>query len=505
MQAAPEPAVIVHGMPVQAHGAGGGAPGAEPQPQPQQQPQAGGRRWLVDGVHRLALHGGEHEVSAEKTAKGLRLQAQNMRSGDAFQADIDIEAVCPDICPAPLKQPANFFQMVACSLQAEAGVAGAAEAIEGASLTCTSGEDGDGSVYEINAQIQMGSGMMAMTFMFPMKLPLHKKADADTRHELNIDTLRKRLQALERASAQQIAALQQRVDQLMVPQASGEVLVLLREGTASKLIRVQPNDPVLVEAAAKRAASGAEEFPWDAVAGASIPIELTKSVNISTRTTSFPDVGVLASLPFLNTVHLGLAEDAGVVSPPTDLSFVTGCPHLVGLTMYNDRTLADLNGLESLKFLASVTLKNCTALADMSALSDIGIETLTLEGLTALVKLPKLTLLTKLDMTGCTMLQDVTPLAGCTKLISVALKNCTAIADLSGLSDSGVESLTLLGLTALVKLPHLPLLTHISMTGCTALRDVSPLVGCTKLRFHAQYQCVSSRNLGGSGPFLKIK
>ena len=435
MQAATgmEPAVIVQGLPV--HSDAGGASGL---PDLQPQLQSGGGR-----LDRLPLHRGEHEVSAEQTAKGLRIQAQNMRSGDAFQADIDIETVCPEICPAPLKQPANFYQMVACSLQAEAGVVGAAEAIEGINLTCTSGESGDGSVYEINAQIQMGSGMMAMTFAFPMNLPLHKKADADTRHELNIDMLRKRLQAQERASAQQIAALQQQVDQLS-GRASGEVLVLLREGTTSKLIRVQPSDPILMEAAAKRAASGVAEFPWDAIAGHNDQIELARSVTIQTRTTSFPQLGALASLPFLREVSLTLTENTALESPPTDLSFVTGCSHLVSLRMTNERALVDLNPLGSLKFLESVTLTNCTALTDVSALQ-----------------------------------------ASAPNLKAVTLTGCTAIEDLSGLSGTGIETLTLSGLTALVKLPHLSLLTKIEMKGCTALRDVTPLVN-TKIYLHMQ-------------------
>ena len=400
--------------------------------------------------------------------------------------DIDIDTICPAHTPPPLKQPANFCQLVACSLQAEAGVPGAEDAIESLTLSCTSGEADESTTYDISIQVQMGgSGMMAMTFEFSIKLPLHKKADAETRQQLGLDALRQQLQA-------QVVALQQRVEQLEGGSGT-ELLVLLREDDGAKLLRLRRSDPILMDSAAGRVGSGGADFPWDIVAGADCPIQLTKMVSISTSS-SLTDLGALATLPCLRVVDL-IFGATDITEYPTDLSFIESCPHLESLKMQNHPTMTDLRLLGSLPFLKAVDLTGCTAVTDLSCLPPT-VMRLAVTGCIALVQLPTLKNLESILLTGCTSLVDISPvsvsqiktlnLTGLTSLVtlptlksleSITLTGCTSVVDLSPVSGSQIKALKLDGLTSLVTLPHLPLLARINLAGCPAVRDVTPLVG----------------------------
>jgi internalin A len=107
-------------------------------------------------------------------------------------------------------------------------------------------------------------------------------------------------------------------------------------------------------------------------------------------------------------------------------------------------------------------------------------------GLTDLAPLAGLTCLQSLYLNGCTGLTDLAPLAGLASLQSLYLNSCTGLTDLAPLA--GLASLQLLdlggctGLTDLAPLAGLAGLQWLYLEGCTGLTDLAPLAGLASLQ-----------------------
>jgi hypothetical protein len=128
--------------------------------------------------------------------------------------------------------------------------------------------------------------------------------------------------------------------------------------------------------------------------------------------------------------------------------------------------ITDLTPLRGSTNLTKLDLSGCTGLQDPTPLRG-------------------LTNLTSLDLSKCAGLQDLTPLRGLTNLTSLDLSGCTGLRDLTPLS--GLANLTSLdlswceGLTDLTPLAALTNLDTLNLFSCEGLRDLTPLRGLTNL------------------------
>ena len=91
-----------------------------------------------------------------------------------------------------------------------------------------------------------------------------------------------------------------------------------------------------------------------------------------------------------------------------------------------------------------------------------------------------------LDLTGCTGVADLAPLAGLSQLNLLCLNGCTGVVDLAPLADlTQLPRLYLAGCTGiedLAPLASLSQLQELSLFGCTGLADLAPLAGLTQLQ-----------------------
>lgn len=235
-------------------------------------------------------------------------------------------------------------------------------------------------------------------------------------------------------------------------------------------------------------------------------------------------------VPFgeLNGAILELVLTAPTLDPTSVTRLdISGCSSLYHLDMLSGLTelteldvsgeydavmrVMDLDGLANNTRLTALKLNYCTSLVSVHGLAGCtGLKTLSLVGLKALDNvdgLEGLTGLTELDLESCTNLTRIDALAGCTELTILFLSFCKALESVEALTGcTALRELrmsrcrTLRDLSPLANLTALEVLwiegtcledadmfvnmkdlTFLSVRGCTLLRNVDGLAGCTRL------------------------
>jgi internalin A len=159
--------------------------------------------------------------------------------------------------------------------------------------------------------------------------------------------------------------------------------------------------------------------------------------------------------------------------------------------------------LARLPLLAQLDLSVCTQLLDVEPLAGLTrLESLNLSGceqLQDLQPLAGLTSLQSLDLSGCPQLQDLQALAGLTRLQSLDLSGCPQLQDLQPLAGlTSLQSLDLSWCPRLQDLQPLAGLTRLQslrLRDCMQVQDLQPLVGLTTLHSLDLSWCTQLKDL----------
>ncbi|KAG1665234.1 hypothetical protein FOA52_011422 [Chlamydomonas sp. UWO 241] len=199
------------------------------------------------------------------------------------------------------------------------------------------------------------------------------------------------------------------------------------------------------------------------------PLQARQLQELDLTMTGVSDLSPLHGLPALRSLNL-CACNVPNMAPLTSLPALTsvGMPSAV----LSNVPLAVLKQLEKLDL-------NFTSPPDLQPLTVCtGRNELNMRNSAAVQDLLPLTCtdLTRLDASGCSSLEDITPLGACVKLVCLDLRECVGVRDLSALAAC----------TNLLRL---------CAPGCHYLKDITPLGACIKLLDLDLSKCVAIRNL----------
>ncbi|CAN1264362.1 Disease resistance protein L6 [Linum perenne] len=151
------------------------------------------------------------------------------------------------------------------------------------------------------------------------------------------------------------------------------------------------------------------------------------------------------------------------------------------------QNLINLDGLECLSHLNELWLKDCcvleklpVSLANLTKLQRLTIEKCTqLAEVMSVERLEALSeLLTKLSMSGCSSVEELTDLSGLRNMVRLDISVCNKLKEVTGIE--GFEVLEFIG-----------------MAGCTSIKKLSDLSGCKKLRLLDIRGCVQLAEVSG--------
>ncbi|CAN1158587.1 Disease resistance protein L6 [Linum perenne] len=182
--------------------------------------------------------------------------------------------------------------------------------------------------------------------------------------------------------------------------------------------------------------------------------------------------------------------------------------------------LINLDGLQSLSHLKTLSLNNCLvleklpiSLANLTKLQDLSInkcirlaEVMSLERLealrslsmtdcTSITKLPHLSALTNLktlDISGCTGLTEVLVIPRLESLIKLNMSGCSSVEEFMGIENLGLlEDLKMSNCTLITKLPDLSALTNLETL------DISRCTGLTEVMGFGRLESLIELNMSG--------
>ena len=155
---------------------------------------------------------------------------------------------------------------------------------------------------------------------------------------------------------------------------------------------------------------------------------------------------------------------------------------LQSLSLMMCNNLQNLDGLKGLTSLVSLDLRGCGSLQNVDGLRDLtSLHTLNLGSCDTLQNvdgLKGLTSLVSLDLRGCVLLQDISILQSLAKLEILDLSSCSSLQNVDGLQ--GLSSLKSLDLSS-----------------CSSLQNVDGLRGLTSLEILDLGRCYELQNLDG--------
>ncbi|CAN1264369.1 Disease resistance protein L6 [Linum perenne] len=163
------------------------------------------------------------------------------------------------------------------------------------------------------------------------------------------------------------------------------------------------------------------------------------------------------------------------------------------------QNLINLDGLECLSHLNELWLKDCCVLEKLpvSLANLTKLQRLTIEKCTQLAELPDLSALAnlrELDISGCTGLTGVMVIPRLELLTKLSMSGCSSVEELTDLS--GLRNMVRLDISVCNKLKEVTgiegfeVLEFIGMAGCTSIKKLSDLSGCKKLRLLDIRGCV---------------
>ncbi|KAG1674830.1 hypothetical protein FOA52_015217 [Chlamydomonas sp. UWO 241] len=196
--------------------------------------------------------------------------------------------------------------------------------------------------------------------------------------------------------------------------------------------------------------------------------------------------------------------DLSFTNPP-DLGPLTACSSLKVLRMKHSKAVQDLSPLTAFaNNLTRLVASGCSCLEDISPLgASVKLVDLDLEdcmGIRDLSALPGCTNLTRLTVSGCRSLEDITPLGACISLLDLDLSKCVGIRDLSALQtcsqlkDLDIEGCR--GVSRLAPLLNLPQLNVLSINRSVPVVDRAVLAGLPKLRIWGSFNILSDAGDG---------
>jgi Leucine-rich repeat (LRR) protein len=246
-------------------------------------------------------------------------------------------------------------------------------------------------------------------------------------------------------------------------------------------------------------APGSSPFPFEGfspeavrdliLAGKEVPDEWVPLVTkLDFSGTKLADLGPLAKLTALHTLHLGraLTPDGRRLTDPLPITDVAPLAGLTALQhLYLDGTqVSDVTPLAGLTALQHLSLFD-TQVSDVAPLAELtALQYLALfgTGVSDVAPLAGLTALRRLDL-GRTRVSNVAPLAGLTALQHLDLSGTgmSDVAPLAGLTALQHLSLSRTQVSDVAPLAGLTALQHLYLGG-TQVSDVAPLAGLTALQ-----------------------
>lgn len=174
--------------------------------------------------------------------------------------------------------------------------------------------------------------------------------------------------------------------------------------------------------------------------------------------------------------------------------------------------LPSLEGFQCFTSLTALNLSNCSKITDLSPLAQLAqLTSLNLSGCNQIADITPLTNLkglTSLNLSGCSKIDDCSPLAQLTKLTFLNLAGCRQTSDLGCLAQ--LTKLTSLDLSGCEHLSDFDLLanftglTSLNLRYCKRISDLSPLARLTKLTSLNLSGCSQICDLGPLARLTKL-